>query len=57
MRKININDLFGFYYERSSEFKGDYPDTKQEFIERCLVDFNFYVYWVDKYLKANHIKV
>ncbi len=40
-------DAFKNYYNKSHEFKGDWPDTQKEFIERIKTDDEFAEKWGD----------
>lgn len=45
---IGIEGVFKYYYSVSNEFKGAYPDTIEEFIEKCLSDYGFCREWFTK---------
>ena len=40
-------DYFKRYYDQSHEWKGDWPDTLEDFIERCKTDEEFGNRWCD----------
>lgn len=40
-----LKDIFNFYYAQSHSFKGDWPDTFEEFKLKCEKDTIFYGYW------------
>jgi hypothetical protein len=42
---IGIKGVFSYYYSKSNEFKGNYPDTIEEFIDRCMKDSKFCRKW------------
>ena len=42
---IGIKGVFSYYYSKSNEFKGNYPDTIEEFIDRCMKDPKFCRKW------------
>jgi hypothetical protein len=42
---IGIKGVFFYYYSKSNEFKGNYPDTIEEFIDRCMKDTKFCRKW------------
>ena len=44
-------ELFEFYYERSHEFKGYWPDTLEEFCYKYENDENFRNTWNQKYVE------
>jgi hypothetical protein len=46
-----MQDLFNFYFNKSNEFLGDYPDTFEQFLTRCNSDKNFIKMWCDKFYK------
>lgn len=52
---IGIDGFYDFYYSKSNEFKGDYPDTKNDFINRCLIDYDFCKYWFNKCFKEKSL--
>jgi hypothetical protein len=45
---IGISGVFNYYYSLSNEYKGKYPDTINEFIERCINDSNFCRQWFSR---------
>jgi len=54
---MQMEDLFEFYYERSHEFKGYWPDNFEEFCYKYENDENFRNIWNEKYIKhLNKIK-
>lgn len=50
--KYNMQDLFNFYFDKSNEFLGDYPDTFEQFLTRCNSDENFIKMWCNKFYKS-----
>lgn len=46
--KVGIDGLFNYFYNKSNEFKGATPDTKQEFINICMINNKFSNYWFSK---------
>jgi thymidylate synthase len=44
---IWVGDAFKNYYNKSHEFRGDWPDTKEQFIERIKTDNEFAKKWGD----------
>jgi len=47
--KYTMNDVFDFYIKKSNEFKGNWPDDYNSFIERCINDDAFIRGWCDKF--------
>jgi hypothetical protein len=40
-----IENAFNDYYEKSHEYRGDWPDTIKEFINKCKTDSEFSEKW------------
>ena len=40
-----IEKAFNYYYEKSHEYRGDWPDTIKEFINKCKTDSEFSERW------------
>ena len=40
-----IEKAFNDYYEKSHEYRGDWPDTIKEFINKCKTDSEFSERW------------
>jgi len=49
--KYNTKDVFNFYIENSNEFVGVWPDTYEEFINKCLSDRMFIKVWFDRFYR------
>jgi transcriptional regulator with XRE-family HTH domain len=43
--------VYDFYINHSNEYKGDLPDTKEDFLNECYINESFLRYWADKYFK------
>lgn len=50
--KYTVKDVFDFYINNSNEFLGDWPDTYEQFIDKCFYDKNFIRTWCDKFYKS-----
>lgn len=45
---IGIEGVFKYYHSMSNEFRGSHPDTIKEFINKCLIDYEFCRQWFTK---------
>lgn len=52
--KHGLTAVFDYYYSRSSEFLGDYPDTYGDFISRCSNDSAFCRKWFTEFYKTHY---
>jgi hypothetical protein len=47
--KYTMNDVFNFYIKKSNEFKGDWPDDYDSFMNKCIHDESFIRVWCNKF--------
>jgi len=50
--KYTMDDVFDFYIKSSNEFKGDWPDTHKDFINKCNIDEIFLRTWCNKFYES-----
>lgn len=48
-------DVYSFYYSKSNEFVGDYPDNIQDFKIRCVKDPKFATKWYSKFINDKNV--
>ena len=48
-------DVYNFYYSKSNEFVGDYPDNIHDFKIRCVKDPKFATKWYSKFINDKNV--